>query len=149
MSSGNKRRPPTPKSPPNYSANSLRASEERDGSSEGEGEAVYDGNDDDPTRQDSSSGVLRVSSFQGKVTLNPLGGHNLGGGDGFRSTRAVDVDATQPEDKRDTEEGKTMAETLQRPMEEAPVPEEKQVATDDIHIQIDLSGSDSCTSLHC
>ena len=109
---------------------------------------IANSDDADPMRQDSSSGVSRIPSFQGKVTLNPLGGHNLGGGDGFRSTRAVDVDATQPEDKRDTEEGKTMAETLQRPMEEAPVPEEKQVATDDIHIQIDLSGSDSFTSQH-
>ena len=110
---------------------------------------IANSDDADPTRQDSSSSVLRVSSFQGKVTLNPLGGHKLGGGDGFRSTRAVD--ATQPEDKRDTEEGKTMAETvaetLIRPMEEAPVPEEKQVATDDIHIQIETD--DSCTSLHC
>ena len=114
---------------------------------------IANSDDADPTRQDSSSSVLRVSSFQGKVTLNPLGGHNLGGGDEFRSTRAVDytVDATQPEDKRDTEEGKTMAETvaetLIRPMEEAPVPEEKQVATDEVHIQIETD--DSCASLHC
>ena len=127
-----------------------------------EGDAVYHGDDDDPMRQDSSSGVSRIPPFQGLVTLNPIGGYNLGGGDGFRSTRAVDytVDATQPEDKRDTEEGKTVAEeqeapvpedTLQRPTEEAPVPEEKQVATDDVHIQIDTVNStdDSCTSLHC
>ena len=120
-----------------------------------EGDAVYHCDDDDPMRQDSSSGVSRIPPFQGLVTLNPIGGYNLGGGDGFRSTRAVDytVDATQPEDKRDTEEGKTVAEKqdLQRPTEEAPVPEEKQVATDDVHIQIDTvdSTDDSCTSLHC